>query len=76
MTTTTSTNIFDNLPAMGSIGGCILKDELNDYLKEPHKYVVDVIQWWYNQCKTWLCLSQMALDHLSIPGTFPSSFKH
>ena len=38
------------------------------------KVVGDVLAWWYERHAMFPCLSQMALDYLSIPGRFFSLF--
>jgi hypothetical protein len=45
-------------------------DELADYLAHPlERTKVNPLQWWWEKCKVWPCLSQMALDYLCIPST-------
>ena len=47
-----------------------LRDELARYLSTDPEQVVDVLLWW-TECKAiYPHLSRMALDYLSIPGTY------
>ena len=39
------------------------------------EHVADPITWWYECCTSFLCLSHMALDYLTIPG-MPSFLFH
>jgi hypothetical protein len=66
----TTTNIFDNLPALTPPKPATLGCELDRYLASDVEYVADPISWWHNHCDIYPHLSRMALDYLSIPGTF------
>ena len=41
---------------------------------EP-EHVADPVQWWYEKCKTYPRLHQMALDYLTIPGVHLATIK-
>jgi len=43
-------------------------DEVNRYLSTDTENVSDVLLWWTECCAMYPCLSQMAVDYLSIPG--------
>lgn len=64
------TNMFDSLPTLTK--HLRPTDELDSYLStgvEGFNNVKDVVQWWHDHRGTYPCLSRMALDHLTIPGT-------
>jgi hypothetical protein len=44
-------------------------DELEQYLRDPTEKPDDVIAWWIAKASVYPCLSQMALDFLTIPAT-------
>jgi hypothetical protein len=58
---------FGNLSVAAATPPC----ELDDYLRLPVENVADPLVWWRNNRTTYLNLSRMALDHLSIPGKCP-----
>lgn len=64
----TSNNIFDNLPELAPVLS-ELHDELDRYLSTDTEDVRDGLSWWYERRATFPCLSRMARDYLSIPGT-------
>jgi hypothetical protein len=47
--------------------------ELDVYLSQPVENVTDPLKWWVTHSHTFLTLSQMAFDYLSIPGESPGS---
>jgi hAT family C-terminal dimerisation region len=61
-------NIFDHLPALSAPKTAELRDELERYLSTDPEHVIDVLKWWSERKNMFPCLSQMALDYLSIPG--------
>ncbi|KAG5649995.1 hypothetical protein H0H81_001130 [Sphagnurus paluster] len=65
----TSGNRFDNLPSM--LGPCQgdTRDELDRYLSTEPVYVADALAWWIERRDDYPCLSRMAIDFLTIPGT-------
>jgi hAT family C-terminal dimerisation region len=65
----TSTNIFDDLPALAAPKASELRDELERYLASDPEFVPDVLAWWYERRNTYPGLSRMAMDYLTIPGT-------
>ena len=67
----TSTNVFDNLPALAPPKLEELRDELARFLSTDVETVDDVLAWWYERRSTFPHLSRMALDYLTIPGIFP-----
>jgi len=46
-----------------------LHDELDRYLSTD-EHVTDALAWWHEKQLIYLCLHQMALDYLTIPGEF------
>jgi len=46
-----------------------LSDELKIYLSSDPLQVDDVLTWWFKRRDQFPCLSRMARDYLSIPGT-------
>lgn len=47
-----------------------LRSELDAFLSTDPEYVEDVLTWWYEKRTTYPRLSRMALDYLTIPGTY------
>jgi hypothetical protein len=66
----TSSNIFDNIPALAKPILSRLRDELTAYLSSDPEYVDDVLGWWYEKRSMYPHLSRMALDYLTIPGMY------
>ena len=62
--------MFDDLPALAALRATDLRDELTCYFSTDPEQVKDVLHWWTERKATYPCLSQMALDYLSIPGNF------
>lgn len=62
-------NIFEKL-ARAPLEKDAIKDELKRYLSDKREQVVDAVEWWYARRKTYPRLSRMALDYLTIPGTY------
>ena len=73
LTQTKTINIFDNLPSLLAPGRSELHDELARYLSTDTEQVNDVLLWWHEKKATFPCLSRMALDYLTIPGTRTNS---
>jgi hypothetical protein len=44
--------------------------EIDEYLRLPVENVADPLKWWYDNRRVYPNLSRMALDYLSIPGTY------
>jgi hypothetical protein len=44
-------------------------DEIDRYLATNTEDVEDALFWWWERKSSYPCLSRMALDYLSIPGT-------
>jgi hypothetical protein len=70
-----SSNIFDNLPALKPPEATVaaLEDELAKYLSTPWDLnVKDGLRWWYDRKHLYprLPSHRMAMDYLSIPGKF------
>jgi hAT family C-terminal dimerisation region len=65
-----SNNIFDQLPALAHIKTTSSGEELESYLNTDIEDIADPITWWYRHRKTYLHLSRMTLDYLTIPGAF------
>lgn len=63
-------NIFDCIPTLAAPKRFQLHDELVVFLSTDPEFVYDVIAWWYEKRTTYPCLSQMALDYLTLPGKF------
>ena len=64
-----STNIFDDLPALRPPEAAKHRDELEMYLStERELSVKDGLLWWYERKHIYPRLSRMAMDYLSIPG--------
>lgn len=68
------TNMFDSLPALAPPKASDLGSELDRYLTADVEHVTDAIIWWHERRHTYPSLSRMALDYLTIPGTYISSF--
>jgi hypothetical protein len=67
-------NIFDALPSLAAPKATELSDELTIYLATDPVHTKDALRWWYNKREQFPTLSRMALDYLSIPGTFTSNY--
>lgn len=65
-----SGNMFDILPALSAPPPSELRDELDRYLSTDPEHVVDVCAWWHEQRLAYPRLHRMALDYLTIPGTY------
>jgi hAT family C-terminal dimerisation region len=65
-----SKNIFDDLPALSAPSKSDLRDELDRYLSTDPEHVTDAIAWWYEKRLVYPRLHRMALDYLTIPGEF------
>jgi hypothetical protein len=64
-----STNIFDDLPALRPPKAAVHRDELEKYLSTDRElHVNDGLLWWHERKHIYPRLSRMALDYLSIPG--------
>ena len=61
-------NIFDDLPALSAPSKSDLRDELNRYLSTDPEHVTNAISWWYKKRFVYPRLHRMALDYLTIPG--------
>jgi hypothetical protein len=61
--------MFDELPALTAPKLSDLRDELEQYLSTDPEHIVDVLLWWVEWKHVYPCLSHMALDYLTIPGT-------
>jgi hypothetical protein len=73
--TSTSTNIFDDLPALQESTATAIQDELAIYLSTGRDLgVKDGLRWWYEHKHLYPHLSRMAIDYLSIPGVLIPSF--
>ena len=60
--------MFDELPALAAPRPSDLCDKLQCYLNSDPKHIVDILQWWFERQHTYLALSHMAMDYLTIPG--------
>ena len=72
-------NIFDRLPALVKPKVNHACDELDTYLASDVEDVEDAIKWWHEHRSTYPRLSCMALNYLTIPGTYfntLSFYKH
>jgi hypothetical protein len=68
-TTSSSTNIFDDLPSLRPPTTATHRDELANYLStERELHINDGLIWWHERKHIYPRLSRMALDYLSIPG--------
>ena len=65
-----STNIFDNLPALSAPATSELQDDLNRYLNTDPEQVTTVFKWWYKRRRTYPHLHCMALDYLTSPSGY------
>jgi hypothetical protein len=72
--TKTKLNIFDDLPALSAPKNNELSDELARYLSTDPEQVKDVLLWWHEHKSTFPGLSRMALDYLTIPGEYSTSY--
>ncbi|KIM55487.1 hypothetical protein SCLCIDRAFT_134633, partial [Scleroderma citrinum Foug A] len=61
-------NVFNNLPALAPLKLADQRSELDHYLSTEVKHVTDLIAWWHEWCGSYLHLSCMALDYLTIPS--------
>jgi hAT family C-terminal dimerisation region len=61
-------NIFDSLPTLVTSPAADHTDELKYYLDSDPENISDPLLWWTRMQNVYPCLSQMALDYLSIPG--------
>lgn len=62
--------MFDNMPALAPPKPRDFECELDQYLTTDVEYVADPMLWWYSHRALYPRLSRMALDYLSIPGTY------
>jgi hAT family C-terminal dimerisation region len=62
--------MFDALPSFAAPRHDELRDEFSRYLSTDIETVDDVLLWWIEHRASFPCLSRMALDYLTIPGTF------
>jgi hypothetical protein len=68
--TSSTNNIFDDLPALSAPSKSDLRDELDTYLSTDPEHVTDPIAWWSKKRSVYPRLHRMALDYLTIPGEF------
>ena len=68
--TSSSENIFDNLPALSAPPKTDLCDKLDCYLSTDPEHVTHALTWWHKNRCVYPCLHHMALDYLTIPGEF------
>jgi hypothetical protein len=68
--TSSTNNIFDDLPALSTPSKSDLRDELDCYLSTDPEHVTDPIAWWTEKRSIYPRLHHMALDYLTIPGEF------
>ena len=61
-------NLFDDLPALSAPPKSELRDELDRYLSTDPEHVTDAFAWWYERWSVYPLLHRMALDYLTIPG--------
>lgn len=66
-----SSNIFDNLPSLSRLHPTTGHNELDVYLATSVEDIApgDTLKWWQDHSSLYPCLSHMALDYLTIPGT-------
>lgn len=57
------------MPALAPPQSIDLVNELDRYLSADVEHVTDTIVWWHERRSSYPCLSRMALDYLTIPGT-------
>lgn len=69
-----TTNMFDDLPALKAPKRSDLVDEITAYLATGPESVKDVLKWWKEKKTTFPHLSRMALDYLTIPSVSWPSF--
>ena len=60
--------MFDTILKSSSSKIVELCSKLDHYLSIDTEIVDNVLLWWWEQKSVYPCLSQMALDYLSIPG--------
>jgi hypothetical protein len=65
-----SENIFDDLPALSAPPESDLCDELDRYLSTDPEHVTNALAWWHEKRFVYPHLHCMALDYLTIPGEF------
>jgi hypothetical protein len=65
-----SENIFDDLPALSAPPESDLRDELDRYLSTDPEHVTNALAWWHEKRFVYPRLHRMALDYLMIPGAF------
>jgi hAT family C-terminal dimerisation region len=58
------------LPALSAVSKAALDDEITRYLSAPLERTLNPLLWWTEKKTVYPRLSRMALDYLSIPGTF------
>ena len=63
-----SNNVFDSLPCLTKPKPKLMHHELNAYLATDIEDIMDVLEWWIENCAMFLRLSRMAIDYLGIPG--------
>ena len=63
-------NIFDDLPALSAPPKAELRDELDRYLSTDPEHVTNAFEWWYERRSIYPRLHRMALDYHTIPGKF------
>ena len=63
-------NIFDDLPALSAPPKAELRDELDRYLSTDPEHVTNAFEWWYERRSVYPRLHRMALDYHTIPGKF------
>jgi hypothetical protein len=67
---TKARNRFDDLPALAAPKRSELRNELDSYLLADAEHTSDVLGWWHERRTTYPRLSRMAMDYLTIPGTY------
>jgi hypothetical protein len=69
--TTTTTNIFDNLPAFRTVPE-ITSNELTCYLSTDPEDMKneDLLKWWVERWHIYPKLSRMALDYHTVPSKY------
>lgn len=70
-----SENIFDDLPALSAPPKSDLRDELDRYLSTDPEHVTNALAWWHEKRFIYPRLHRMALDYLMIPGEFSPLFE-
>ena len=71
-----SSNIFDDLPALAAPPESDLRDDLDRYLSTDPEHVTDPLAWWYENRAVYPRLHRMALDYLTIPGECYDNLAH